>query len=359
MPKRFVRMIILAASLGGLGSPALAAAKDPQAARMEAAFKTWVAKWGVQNTSLAIMRGAKLIGQGQTGDYQPDEDVPVASLSKAITGVCVARLVEAKQLKYSDTIGKLLKPYFKADKPVDNAAKQITIAELLTQTSGIAYDPTQGTGVFSGDYDLTKTNMPEQLTLALQRPLGAKTFFYNNINYDALGMVIEAVTDKPYETYCAKTVLKPAGAKARLNPPLRILNAYGGWKISALNYTRFLENLRPKSKFMKSGPAKWPQYSFGNGAYYSIGMFLRQNGSSYNFWHDGAFSMNSPLITTSFGSYFAMWAQDLRFVATYAPRLSGEAVNELDYVMYQAAYATSKAPELTAESGLTPLRQAR
>lgn len=359
MPKRFVRMIFVAASLGGLASPALAAAKDLQAARMEAAFNTWVEKWGVQNASLAIMRGAKLIGQGQAGDYEPDEDVPVASLSKAITGVCVARLVEAKQLKYSDTIGKLLKPYFKANKPADSAAKQITVAELLTQTSGIAFDPTQGTGIFSGDYDLTKTNMPEQLTLALQRPLGAKTFFYNNINYDALGMVIEAVTDKPYESYCAKTVLKPAGAKAKLNAPLRILNAYGGWKISAVDYARFLDNLRPGSKLMKSAPNKWPQYSFGNGAYYSIGMFLRQNGSSYNFWHDGAFSMNSPLITTSFGSYFAMWAQDLRFAATYAPRLPEDAVNDLDYVMYQAAYSSQKAPELTAESGPAPLRHAR
>ena len=358
MAKRFVRMIIVAASLGGLASPALAA-EDAQAARMEAAFATWAAKWGVQNASLAIMRGAKLIGQGQTGDYEPDEDVPVASLSKAITGVCVAKLVEAKRLKYSDTIGKLLKPYFKANKPVDNAAKQITVAELLTQTSGIAYDPTQGTGIFSGAYDLTKTNMPEQLTLALQRSLGAKTFFYNNINYDALGMVIEAVADKPYDKHCAKTVLKPAGAKAKLNPPLRILNAYGGWKISAINYARFLDSLRPAAKLMKSAPNKWPKYSFGNGAYYSIGMFLRQNGTSYNFWHDGAFNMNSPLITVSFGSYFAMWAQDLRFTATYAPRLSQDAVNDLDYTMYQAAHSSQKALEPTAESGPTPLRHAR
>ncbi|WP_164919520.1 serine hydrolase domain-containing protein [Hansschlegelia zhihuaiae] len=315
---------------------------DAQAKRMVATFKDWTVKWGVANASLAVMRGDKVVGQAKVGGHKPAETEPVASLSKAITGVCVIKLVEAGDLKYGDRIGKLLPGYFKKNKPADAAAKEITVAELLTQTSGLNYDPTQGTAAFAA-LDFTRTNLSAQLALALERPLGPKTFFYNNVNFGALGMVIEAVSGKPYDKQCKKSVLDPAGVtEARLDPDWKIMASWGGWNISAIDYARFLAHFRPKDKLLRTKPPSWPKTLLNSGgAYYSVGTFLRESGGSWNFWHDGAwrwFDDARPERNENYGAYFAMWFQDLRFVANYHPQPPSGAVGDLDYSMYQAAY---------------------
>lgn len=326
--------------------PALAAKKDAQGERMLETFRDWVANWNVQNASFVAMRGGKIIARGQAGDGSPDEPEPVASLSKAVTGVCVAKLIDAKKLKYASTLGKLLPDYFKKNKSADPAAKNITVGELLTQTSGLGYDPTQGTADFAA-LDFRKKNMAEQLALALERPLSPKTFYYNNINFDALGLVVEAVTGKRYETYCNDTVFKPAGVMgAKLDPTFKILSSYGGWNLTAIEYARFLEHYRPATKLLKSKPASWPKFAFSSGSYYSNGTLLRESQGSYNFWHDGAFYWNEtgrPDRNANFGAYFAMWFQNTHFVVTFSPQPGGDSIGDLDYTMYQSAFPSLEA----------------
>jgi CubicO group peptidase (beta-lactamase class C family) len=342
---------ILAIALAGTSvraeAPGSPAAKDAQARRMVAAFKDWSAKWGVANASLAVMRGDKVVGEAKFGDHKPSQPEPVASLSKAITSVCVVKLVEAGELKYGDRIGQLLPAYFRAHKPVDAKAKQITVSELLTQTSGLNYDPTQGTEDFAA-LDFRKKNLEEQLALALERPLGPKTHYYNNVNAGALGLVIEAVAGKPFEKHCKKTVLEPAGVKeAGLDPKWKIFASYGGWNISAIDYARFLGHFRPKDKLLKTKPPSWPKTLLDSGgSYYSIGTYLRESQGSWNFWHSGGIQWwddADPDRNTDFGAYYAMWLQDLRFVANYHPQPPNGAVGDLDYSMYQAAYAPGAA----------------
>lgn len=352
------KRICLAATLAvvSVSAAAPAVAADAQSRRMKAAFDGWVARYGVQNASMATMRGTEVITQSRAGTGKSGDREPLASLSKAITGVCVVKLVEARRLKYTSRLGALIPDYFRANRPADARARQVTVGELLNHASGIRYDPTQGTADFAA-LDFRKKNMPEQLALALARPLEAKTFSYNNINFLALGMVIEAVTGQPYETYCNNTVLKPAGvAGARLFPQLKILSSYGGWEMSAIDYVKFLDHFRPKSKLMRSKPTGWPVWDFGNGASYGVGTYQRASGDSFNFWHSGAFYWSEPARFQNFGAYFAVIRQDLRWTATYAPQPPAGAVSNLDDVMYQAAYpsAAGEAPAAPAAGPQAP-----
>jgi CubicO group peptidase (beta-lactamase class C family) len=70
--------------------------------------------------------------------------VGVASLSKAITGVCIVKLVEAHKLQFDADLGTVLAGRFKRHPAKDQRAQTITIAQLLTHTSGITNDPSQG-----------------------------------------------------------------------------------------------------------------------------------------------------------------------------------------------------------------------
>lgn len=335
----------------GLGS---ARAADAQGDRMKAAFDDWVAHYGVQNASMAAMRGAKIIAQSSAGTGDAKDREPVASLSKAVTGVCIVKMVEAKKLKYTSRLGALIPDYFKANRPADAKAKQITIGQLLNHAAGLQYDPTQGTADFAA-LDFKKKNMAEQLKLALARPLGSKTHFYNNINYLALGMAIEAVSGEPYEKYCADTVLKPAGVRgAKLYPQLAVLSSYGGWNLSAVEYVKFLDHFRPAAKLMTSKPTSWPLWDFQNGAYYGVGTYQRAKNASYNFWHSGAFSWNEPARYQNFGAYFAMIEQDVRWAATYSPQPPSGAVSNLDVVMYNAAYPPAGAEAPVAPTAVSP-----
>lgn len=333
--------------------PAMAAKKDAQGQRMLKAFNQWVTAWGVQNASFAAMRDGKIIAQGRAGDQAPGQPEPVASLTKAVTGVCIAKMVEAKKLKYGATLGKLIPGYFKANKPIDPRVKSITVGQLLTHESGIVYDPSQGTAEFAA-LDFRKKNLAPQLDLTFQRFIADKTYFYNNMNFVALGLVIEAVTKKPYETYCNDTVLEPAGVSdAVLNPPFKVMSSYGGWKLSAVDYARFLEHFRPAAKLMKSKPPSWPKFDGGNGVSYSIGTLLRSSQSSYNFWHAGDWrwiDAAEPGRNADFGAYFAMWFQNTHFVVTFAPQPQNGAVGDIDARMYQAAFPSGAASAAAARS---------
>ena len=316
-----------------------------QAKRMITAYKAWAKRWSVPNGSLAVMTGTALSGTASFGNYKPVKIAPVASESKAITAVCIAKLVDAKKLTFATELKTVLKSYFTKNRPADKRIPAITIADLLTHSSGMTYDPSQG-GPIEQKLPFTETNLEKQTKIAFETALGAKPgteYFYNNMNYAVLGFVIETITNQKYENYCGKTVLKPVGVTdAVLNPPWRIMASWGGWKISAEDYARFLEYFLPSKHLLKTTPAKWPQFSLGGGAYYSLGTLMRQNGTGYNFWHEGSWQW-SGTPQASFGAYFTVITENVRYMAEYSPTISDDAATDLDSSMYAAATANSNA----------------
>jgi CubicO group peptidase (beta-lactamase class C family) len=315
------------------------AAADTQTLRIENAFEEWMSRYSVTNASLVIARHGSIVGKIGHGTRDPHDPTPVASLSKAITGICVAKLVEAGKLQFNTQLGSVLKDHFANHPPRDNRARSITIRQLLTHTSGITNDPSQGAAL-DEFLPFTEPSADKQFDEALSAPLSQKPggkWVYNNMNYAALEVVIETLTGEAYESYCGREVLEAVGVNgATINPDWRVMGAYGGWKISAEGYARFLDYFDPSKGLLQIRPADWPTAIVGNGAMYGMGTFMRKAGAGYNFWHAGSWERHQP--NASFGAFYAKWHQGISVIATYEPTVSDAASSDLDDSLYQAAF---------------------
>lgn len=318
-----------------------AGARDAQAdharvARMKADFAAWAKKNGVEGGALAIVEHERIVGSLGIGAVAPSDPQPIASNSKAITAICVLKLVEAGRLHFEDTLGSSLPSYFMDHPPADAAALDITLAALLTHTSGIASDPTQGSSLLQFE-PFSRSAAAALLSAALAEPLAATDYAYNNVNYAALEVVIETVTGDVYATYCNRSVLLPAGiTDASINPDWAVLGAFGGWRLSAEDDARFLAYFDPNAGLLKTPPSDWPQASVGSGAFYSLGAIMRPAGSGYNFWHFGSWTWTGEP-EASFGAYFARWSNDYGVAANYHPTVDDAAMRDLDQIMLDAA----------------------
>ena len=109
-----------------------------------------------------------------------DADYVIGNLSKSITAAGIMRMSEDSEISLEDTVGDYLSSY--------PGFQDITIQELLNQTSGIAY---QQTGEDSG-------------------PKGHRGSFEDaNLNYTLLGEIIEKVSGMEYEEYISDNILDP------------------------------------------------------------------------------------------------------------------------------------------------------
>ena len=328
----------IALALVASGSSGIAAgAANDRAQRITAAFTAWAARSGVRSGAIAVIEDGKITGSIGIGGTRPSDPEPVASESKAITAMCILKLVEAGKLRFTDTLQTLLPDYFATHAPADPAAKKITLAALLTHTSGLGTDPTQGSPLLQFK-PFTKPAMAEELAAALAVPLKKHPgYAYNNVNYAALGLVIETVAGEAYDTYCERTVLKPVGiTDATMNPDWRVMGAFGGWKLSAEDDARFLQYFDPRSGLNATRAKTWPKVDLGGGASYSLGTLMRPAGGGFNFWHFGSWVWTgSP--KASFGAYFARLAGGFGYAANYQPTVDAAAMSDLDASLYKAA----------------------
>ncbi len=124
----------------------------------------------------------------------------IASITKSFTACGILKLVEQKKLSLDDRIGNHL-PGVPPDK------QAITVAQLLSHTSGVSPRSTSGRG----------TDLEAAVQAYLAPPLAASpgsTFGYWNGGYALLAGIIERVSGGSYEAYMHKHVLKPAGMKS-------------------------------------------------------------------------------------------------------------------------------------------------
>lgn len=136
---------------------------------------------------------------------------PLASITKAFTGVLIMTLVEEGALDLAASVGSVLSSY--ADDPIG----QVTVEQLLTHTAGVP-DPAPGepgSGV-SSLADMARAVEGPGAVIAgfagmelLFEP--GSNYDYSNSGYVLLGAIAEAVTGLQYEDALRDRVLEPAG----------------------------------------------------------------------------------------------------------------------------------------------------
>jgi CubicO group peptidase (beta-lactamase class C family) len=218
------------------GQDAAGLSKDKLDA-VAAALQKSVADKKVAGASVLIGHHGKVAYRAHAGFQDAEGKVPVAegtvfriaSMSKPITSVAVMALVDDGKLATTDPLSKFV-PEFKEmkvlvpgkdGKPAETvpAAREITLHDLLTHSSGITYrlinKPVLGkmyeeAGVIDGLSEAPGT-VGDTVKKLAKLPLACQpgTAWEYGLNTDVLGHVVEVVSGKTLEEFCRERIFGP------------------------------------------------------------------------------------------------------------------------------------------------------
>ncbi len=146
---------------------------------------------------------------------QTDDIFWIASMSKPITAVCAAMLVDDGKLKWDDPVETYL-PEFRnqwllqqqtaTQRTLVHPTHKVTVRDLVTHTSGL------------GEYPVTQPHWTlAQMTMIMARePLRFEPttrWAYSTAGLDSVGRVVEAVSGMPYAQFMQQRLLDPLDMK--------------------------------------------------------------------------------------------------------------------------------------------------
>lgn len=319
---RFLAALVLSFSLAQPGF----AQSEERATQILTAWSDWAEAGGTTQSTIVVMQAGEIVSETGIG-VAAETIMPIASLSKAITAECVSRLAASGVLSMDMMLGDVL--------DVPQTLQSVTLAQLLTHTSGIWPDSTQNNvALRNAQTDQTQSIAQRALRRDVQMA-DVGTIAYNNENYALLGAVIEKVTEETYEQACAGAVLEPLGIQsASLQGEWAAHGAWGGWSISASDYARFAWAMFGPTSQIGQSPADWPSTDLGNGAHYGMGVLWRAIDGRNVFWSSGMLCWNN----SGDGGYFASYGGEWLIVTLYADCLAGtERLQDLDLALFEAA----------------------
>lgn len=167
----------------------------------------------VQNGESVFQKAYGFADRANKIPNELDTKFETASAGKVFVATAILQLIEAGTLTFDSVIGDMLDFDLQAIDP------QITIRQLLNHTSGI---PDYFDESVMHNYEELWRDIPnyrirassDLIPLFIDKPMmyarGGR-FQYNNTGYVVLGLVIEAMTHLPFDTFLEQSVFHPCG----------------------------------------------------------------------------------------------------------------------------------------------------
>ncbi len=182
-------------------------------AEVDAYVEEQMRRFSIPGASLAIVEGAQIVHLRGIGRARPNGEAPtsqtpffIGSLTKSFTALAVMQLVEAGKIELDAPVQRYL-PWFRVADP--QASAQVTVRHLLNQTSGLPMLLGMTNLADVDDRpDAAERQVRALSTLKITRPVGSK-FEYSNLNYNVLGLIIEAVSGESYSDYIQQHIFDP------------------------------------------------------------------------------------------------------------------------------------------------------
>jgi CubicO group peptidase (beta-lactamase class C family) len=195
---------------------------------IDAYIEAQMRRLNIPGASLAIIEGDQIThlrgftrkagttcGHARPGGEAPSPQTPffIGSLTKSFTALAVMQLVEAGKVELDAPVQRYL-PWFRVAPPRGckedpRVSALVTVRHLLNQTSGLPLLP--GWQLLS-DYDdrpgATERQARTLFPLKLNRLPGA-AFEYSNVNYNLLGLIIEAASGESYPAAIQRHIFEP------------------------------------------------------------------------------------------------------------------------------------------------------
>jgi len=230
----------LAFILQGLVRPALAkpAVNSPAYDAIDSYIEEQMQRLNIPGVSMAIVEGDQIVHLRGFGRARPNGEAPspqtpffIGSTTKSFTALAVMQLVEAGKVDLDAPLKHYL-PWFRVADP--QASAQITVRHLLNQTSGLPLSPGwQSLADFDDSPDATERQARALSTLLLERQPGS-AFEYSNVNYNLLGLVVEAASGESYADYI----------KTHIFDPLKMSHSYTSQEVALQDGLAFLSLCR-------------------------------------------------------------------------------------------------------------------
>lgn len=199
----------LAATLvAGLGALLPAQAQTATATRYDfrpvtAEMQAFVTDYALDGASLRVNAHGNVAYRRAFGGYTLDTRVRIASATKWLSALAIARVVEKGQLRWNDTVGQ----YFPNVEP---AKRGITLAQLFSHTSGL---PASEGGCLSNPL-YTLATCADSI---LQQPLigtPGEVFAYGGQSMQVAGRMAELATGKAWDDIFLDEMVRPLGLVA-------------------------------------------------------------------------------------------------------------------------------------------------
>ncbi|MEP3845341.1 MAG: serine hydrolase domain-containing protein [Paracoccaceae bacterium] len=298
-----------------------AAAQDSvRIERMQSAFDDWLDQNEAKGVAAVAFEGVQVASLD--GGLKPDTLAELASVSKSITALCAASLIEDGVLAFTDTVLGLL-----------GRGPDTSVASLITHSSGLVDDVTQS--LMLRTLDKPKDSAPDVLNAIGPADGPDGVYAHNNVNYALLGLLIEDAANAPYEDTCRQHVLDPAGVTGMASPRSGASLSWGGWHMLPSDYVTLHSYWFSMQTDMGSDPFAYPHVEVVDGVYYGLGTFFRKSRSGHNFWHQGALCMPGRL---NIGSFAVTWQSEWSVFVSYDKCVDWNAMTDLDLALGQAAY---------------------
>ena len=226
---------------------------------------------------VVLMSDQRAVMTASSRGTSPFTDVPVASISKLVTGLTAMHLVDMGRLSLSDTLGDSFSPTLLPER-----WRAVTIQQLLSHTSGFAADRDRWfNDTYSSCFDAFRQ------TVERDAPTGSG-YAYSNTNFCALSLVIGNVSGPSYEDAAYRLLLRPLGIDRKMmDPQYANLAGAGGWRMSALDLARVVSALDPQARLSPVSASTRTQmiqqttYNYGLGVWIWDAETFGHSGSLY------------------------------------------------------------------------------
>lgn len=143
------------------------------------------------------------------GERSPGQSVtvttvfPIGSITKQFTAACVMMLAQTHRVNLDSLVSRYVR-----NAPHGN---EITVRQLLDQTSGLLdYTEEPALQAALGASRLNRLSPVQLLAIVANKPLAFRpgsNVYYSNTNYVLAGMVVEAVSREPFESFLERHIL--------------------------------------------------------------------------------------------------------------------------------------------------------
>lgn len=180
---------------------------------IDAYVKAQMKRLNIPGAALAIIAGDRIVHLRGFGAARPGGEVPspqtpffIGSLTKSFTALAIMQLVEAGKVALDAPVRQYL-PWFRVADP--QASAQMTVRHLLNQTSGLPALPGEMTLTnLDTRKDATEQQVRQLSKIKSAHPAG-EVCEYSNLNYNILGLIIEAASGETFAGYIQSHIFDP------------------------------------------------------------------------------------------------------------------------------------------------------